>query len=171
MDKIIYSDNYIVQRTLVSFAHVIHFTFYFLFQLYDYILTASFFFSGSDTDCSRMCGFLLHVEKVRTVWLLCSTEPFRQEEVQLLPGCDVSTGMRNWCLCLLSNVCFKENICWLCPQRPDGQAGGWGGGSGGGQFVIRVFSRIRGKDGGVGRATAWTAQLHHRQWPHRWAQL
>lgn len=58
-----------------------------------------------------MCGFLLHVEKVGAFWLLCSTEPIWQEEIQLLPWCDVSIGMvlvsvfqrKRWvhCVCVI----------------------------------------------------------------------
>lgn len=55
-------------------------------------------------------------------------------------------------------------------QRPDGQAGGRSGGTGSGQLVVvRVLGRRRRrKTGGHDRPAAQPAQLHHRQWPHRW---
>lgn len=45
---------------------------------------------GHNTNSSRMCGVLLHVEKVRALWLLCAAESVWEEKVQQLSWCYVS---------------------------------------------------------------------------------
>lgn len=57
-----------------------------------HFLTTFLFFSssGHDTNSSRVCGVLLHVEEVGALWLLCATESVWEEEVQQLSWCNVS---------------------------------------------------------------------------------
>lgn len=122
---------------------------------------------GYDTNSSRMCGVLLHVEKVGALWLLCAAESVWEEKVQQLSRCNVSGGGK----LMIETLCFvwpkvKVSL-FVCGQWPDGQTGGWSGGPGGGQFLLGVFrSRWRRKAGDHHRPATQPAQLHHCQRPH-----
>lgn len=69
--------------------------------------------SGHNKNSSRMCGILLHVEKVRALWLLCAAESVREEKVQQLSWSNVSEMKRSVCLYCFASIKWKKvHIIW-----------------------------------------------------------